>query len=56
MERIKLLEKEGYWLTNGEVFGKVVYVGINDKPENWREISDAEYREIEKAEGFEYDE
>ena len=29
-------------LTNGEAFGKVVYLGKNDSPENWQEITQAE--------------
>lgn len=45
---------DGMILTNGEVYGKTVYLGVNDKPENWYEITDAEYRErmaeLEKAE------
>ena len=33
-------------LTNGEVYsgiGGAVYLGINDTPENWREITKEEY-------------
>ena len=37
-------------LTNGEVYSKEVYLGINDSAENWHEITDAEYEEIMKAE------
>lgn len=33
----------GNWLTNGDVFGKVIYLGVNDSPDNWREISESEY-------------
>ena len=35
-------------LTNGEAYGKTIYLGINDKPENWYEITDEEYEEILK--------
>ena len=56
MDRIKLIAKEGCWLTNGEAYGRIVYLGVNDKSENWREISDAEYMEMQKAVGLEYDE
>lgn len=49
MERIKLTASEGYVLTNGEAFGKEIYLGIYDSPENWHEITDAEYEEIMAA-------
>ena len=39
----KLTAAEGMTLTNGEAFGKEIYLGCNDKPENWREITDEEY-------------
>ena len=43
---IKLTAAEGMTLTNGEVYGKNVYLGLNDKPENWYEITDEEYNRI----------
>ena len=43
---IKLTAAEGMTLTNGEVYGKNVYLGVNDKPENWYEITDEEYNRI----------
>lgn len=45
---IKLTATDGYVLTNGEAYGKEIYLGCNDKPENWHEITDAEYEEILK--------
>ncbi len=42
---------EGKVLTNGEAFSSVggeVYLGINDKAENWHEITEAEYEKIIK--------
>ncbi len=45
MERIILNASEGKILTNGEAYGKTVYLGVNDKPENWYEITEAEYEE-----------
>ena len=33
---------EGMTLTNGETFGKVVYLGTNDSVNNWHEITDEE--------------
>ena len=40
---------EGMVLTNGEVFSEVgglIYLGCNDKPENWYEITEEEYNNI----------
>ena len=48
--RIKLTASEGMTLTNGEVFGKEVYLGSNDNPDNWYEITDAEAAELQKVE------
>lgn len=44
----KLIASEGYVLTNGDVYGKEVYLGINDSVNNWYEISDTEYTDIMK--------
>ena len=38
---------EGKVLTNGEVYGKVIVLGNGDKAENYREITDEEYWEIQ---------
>lgn len=48
IELIKLIASDGCVLTNGEAYGKAVYLGCNDKAENWREITDTEYNEILK--------
>ncbi len=45
----KLTAAEGMVLTNGQAYGKEIYLGKNDKAENWYEITDAEYEEILKA-------
>lgn len=42
----KLTATDGHVLTNGEVYGKEIYLGKYDSPENWNEITDAEYAEI----------
>ena len=51
---VKLTAAEGMTLTNGEAFGKEIYLGKNDNPENWHEITDAEaeerQQEIENSE------
>ena len=46
----KIVAHEGYVLTNGEAYGKVIYLGCNDKAENWREITEEEYQQIILAE------
>lgn len=48
IELIKLTASEGMTLTNGEAYGKEIYLGINDSESNWREITDAEYEKIQK--------
>ena len=48
IELIKLTASEGMVLTNGEAYGKEIYLGCNDNPNNWSEITDAEYEEIQK--------
>ncbi len=52
----KLTAGEGMTLYNGEAFGKEVYLGTTDSPENWQEISDAEAEEIQKQTGTVIDE
>ena len=42
----KLTASEGMTLTNGEAYGKQIYLGTNDSPGNWHEITDAEYAHI----------
>ena len=42
----KLTASQGMTLTNGEAYGKEIYLGKNDSPFNWYEITDAEYAHI----------
>lgn len=42
----KLTASDGHVLTDGEVYSKEIYLGVNDKSENWHEITDAEYEVI----------
>lgn len=44
--RIKLTASEGMILTNGEAYGKEVYLGSNDSADNWHEITEEEYNTI----------
>ena len=50
IELIKLTASEGMTLTNGETYGKEVYLGCNDSAENWREIPEAEVPQEESPE------
>ena len=50
IELIKLTAAEGMTLTNGDTYGKEVYLGHNDSPDNWREITDSEAEELKKSE------
>ena len=47
--RVKLTASEGMTLTNGETFGKVVYLGINDSADNWHEITDEEAEKLQEV-------
>ena len=55
IELKKIQADEGMVLTNGETFSDVggsVYLGINDKSENWHEITEEEHAKIlEEQEG-----
>ncbi len=51
IELIEIKASEGMVLTDGETFSSVggsVYLGVNDSPDNWHEITEAEYNEIQK--------
>jgi hypothetical protein len=54
-ERIILTAGDGMVLTNGVVFGKNVYLGVSDHPDNWHEITEAEYNEIIEKERMKED-
>ena len=41
--RIKLTASEGHILTDGESFGRIVYLAQGDAGEKWYEITEAEY-------------
>ena len=48
IELTKLIAKEGMTLTNGEAYGKEIFLGSNDKEEIWQEITDEEARKIQE--------
>lgn len=47
---IKLVATEGMILTNGQAYGKEVFLSNTDSADNWHEITEEEYEEIQKAE------
>ena len=51
--RLKLTASEGMMLTNGETFGKVVYLGKNDSADNWHEITDEEAEKLQEVDADE---
>lgn len=48
-----LCADEGKILTDGEVYGRTIYLANNRSPEEFHEITEAEYNEIREAEGDE---
>ena len=44
MGRIKIVATDGMILTNGETYGKIVYLGSGDKVDNWHEITEEAYK------------
>ena len=57
-EMRELKAAAGKVLTNGETFSSVggsVYLGVNDNPENWHEITEEEYNAILSEENQEGD-
>lgn len=45
----KLIAAEGMTLTNGETFGKEIYLGCHDTAGNWREIPDSEAEALQRV-------
>lgn len=43
-----LIAKEGMTYTNGTVFRDKIWLGVNDSPENWYEITKEEAEERKK--------
>lgn len=44
----KIIADEGMILTDGDSYGRVVYLGKEDRAENWHEITEERYQEILK--------
>lgn len=47
--RIKLTASDGKVLTNGTEYGKEIYLADTENPDNWYEITEEEYEEIQSA-------
>lgn len=45
--RIKLTADEGMILTNGDIYGREIYLATGDPAENYYEITEKEYNEIQ---------
>jgi hypothetical protein len=50
IKQIILTAEEGFYLTNGETYGKTVVLPEGANVEDWYEITEAEYNEIEAKE------
>ena len=50
---IQLVASDGMVLTNGETYSREVYLGVNDTPDNWHEITEQEYNDIIEQEANE---
>lgn len=55
MNRLKMKATEGMILTNGETYGREVYLGNGDSPDNWWEISLEEYEKRMEEQNYETD-
>ena len=44
--RIKLTATDGMILTDGRMYGRIIYLANTDNPEDFYEITEAEYNEI----------
>lgn len=43
---VTLTASEGHMLTDGENYGRIVYLAQGDNGEKWYEITEAEYQKI----------
>ena len=40
MSRVILKANEGMMLTNGELYGRMIFLGTGDSPDNWWEVTE----------------
>ena len=50
--RIRLTASEGHILTDGENYGRIVYLALGDEGEKWCEITEKEYEARTKEENL----
>ena len=55
IKTIKIEAGEGKILTDGEIYGRTIYLAKNRSPEEFYEITEAEYEEIQKQNEAEAD-
>jgi 3-deoxy-D-arabino-heptulosonate 7-phosphate (DAHP) synthase len=53
---MKIYSKEGYILTNGNVYGYIIDLGSKDSETNYHEIPIEEYKEILKEKEMKFEE
>lgn len=46
--RKMITAEEGHVLTNGEIYGKVIFLAVGQKEKDFYEITEEEYRKIMK--------
>ncbi len=49
--QVILKADDGMYLTNGETYGKTVILPETANADEWREITEEEYKEISESEG-----
>lgn len=57
MSRITLTATDGMILTNGKTYGRVIFLGTGDSPDNWQRITEAQAQRMmeEREEAYEAD-
>ena len=55
MSRVKMVATEGMIYTNGETYGREIFLGSGDSPDNWHEITEEEYNKIMEDMSYEKD-
>lgn len=43
-----LTARDGYIYTNGETYAYTIRLGVNDSADNWHEITEEEYKQVEE--------
>lgn len=54
-KRVVIVADKGMILTNGEIYGKTIYLADTDAPENYTEITQEEYYDIIAEEDKKYE-